>query len=530
MRGTARSRDRLPGGARTVTAASQKSRSVHWLTWSAVGLGLQGAGKFIILAVLARYLTPEEFGIVTASQIVIGLGRMCTQAMVGPAVVQRQGLTRTHIESAFSLSLLGGGLAIAILCLLARPTADFFRMPHLEEVIMALSAIFLLQAPGVVPEALLQRDMRMRNLALSEAASFLLGYVPLGIVLAMTGFGVWALVVADIGQVAIKSTVVVLMRPHSRALRLDGTATRELLYFSGGMIAARFCNYSASQADRFVIARWMTPEALGIYGRAHQLMNMPAMYLGSVLDRVLFPLMAQFQSDRARLGVTYARGISLCASIMAPAAVTGVVLGPEIVRVVLGPNWNEAILPFQIMAAGLVWRTGYKISDALARATGTVYARAWRQAVFATLVLLGAFAGLPWGVAGIAVGLVTAIFVNYLLMAWLSLSTIGLSWRRFAAAHAHGLWFGSAVGAVTLLAAQVVRGQGAGPLAVLAVALAVPAALVAVAVRLSPGLVLGREGRWFVGKLRRRAGVEGRDGSRRPPASGSPGRERSVAP
>src|SRR6185295_128820 len=158
--------------------------------------------------------------------------------------------------------------------------------------------------------------------------------------LALAGFGIWALVGAYVAQALLKSIVLVSMRPHERSLRLDRTATREILYFTGGFLPARLFNYTAAEGDNFVVGKWMSAADLGIYGRAYQMMAMPAMFLGEVIDRILFPLMARSQRDVPRLALTYSRGVSLIALIMAPASALGVVLAPEIVRVVLGPGWD----------------------------------------------------------------------------------------------------------------------------------------------------------------------------------------------
>ena len=122
-------------------------------------------------------------------------------------------------------------------------------------------------------------------------------------------------------------------------------------------------------------------------------------------------------------------------------------LGPEVIHVLLGggAKWDDAIVPFQIFAAGLIFRTSYKISDSLARAMGTVYRRAWRQAVYAVAVIVGALIGTAFGLVWVAVGVTGAIVLNYLLMADLSIRTAPIGWWHFAARQTRGLWLGLVV-------------------------------------------------------------------------------------
>jgi PST family polysaccharide transporter len=133
----------------------------------------------------------------------------------------------------------------------------------------------------------------------------------------------------------------------------------------------------------------------------------------------------------------------------------------------------------------------------LARATGTVYARAWRQAVFAALLLLGALVGSEQGTIGVAVGVVLALFCNYVLMAWLSLSTTGMTWREFATLHVRGLLLAALFGVSAAASAAWLRSIGASSIVVLLLATTASCcAFLAVAIA-SPSRVLGADGMWL---------------------------------
>ena len=125
-----------------------------------------------------------------------------------------------------------------------------------------------------------------------------------------------------------------------------------------------------------------------------------------------------------------------------PGSVLAVLLGPEIIHLLLGggAKWDDVIVPFQIFSAGLLFRTSYKISDSLARAMGTVYQRALRQAVYAVAVVVGAFIGTQYdSLNWVAVGVTGAIILNYLLMAQLSLKTAPITWGQFFYRQGRGL-------------------------------------------------------------------------------------------
>jgi PST family polysaccharide transporter len=346
-------------------------------------------------------------------------------------------------------------------------------------------------------------------------AAYALGYGLVGIVLAAAGWGVWALVAGQMAQTVIRTAWVVALRPPRRARLGDGRSLAELLYFGGGFTLAKVANFIAVQGDNLVVARALGPTALGVYGRAYALMSAPAYGFGTVLDNVLFPAMARIQHDPERLAAAYRRGVALLALLVLPPSVVLILVAPEFIRVALGPRWDAAVAPFQVLAIGMLFRTSYKISDSLARATGAVYRRAWRQALYAGLVVAGAAIGQFWGVLGVAWGALVALTVNFALMAQLSLRLARFPWSAFRAAHAPAAWLTLVTTPPAWAVAALLRNAGAPALLVLAGAAAAGAAMGLAAVARAPKRFLGADGAWITVTLRdyaarfRRRGVAG---------------------
>ena len=475
---------------------------VRGLMWSSMGVAAQGIGQLALLALLARLLVPADFGVVSASLVVIGVARMLTEGLVGPALTQRWELSDEHIRTAFALSVLSGAAAMVGVLALAPVLADWFRMDDLAPIVRGLSVIFLIQGFAVVPLALLKRRFRFASLAKAELASFLVGFATVGAILASLGGGPWSLVAAHVAASSLMTAILLHLQPHTRALRIDRDAARQLLTFGGHHTAGRLLNQAALQGDYVVVGRMLSASALGIYGRAYQLATVPGSLLGTVLDHVLFPKMASYQHDRARLRHDFLVATSLTATLMAPLMVLLVVLAPEVVAVLLGGGWTEVVTPLRILALGLVWRTAYKLSDSLAKAAGEVAARAWRQGVYASLVIGGAVIGSNWGLAGVALAVLGAIFTNYLLMASLSLRIISLSWRGFTAAHGRGALVAALVGVASHATASALRAWEVLPVAVLAGTLAATTVVLLLSIVIGPRGFVGDDVRWLVGRVR----------------------------
>ncbi|HEU5262480.1 MAG TPA: lipopolysaccharide biosynthesis protein [Gemmatimonadales bacterium] len=494
-------------------------RTITGMFWTAWGKGAHGVLQLVVLAVMARLLSAADFGVVSAALVVIGFSHIFSQLGFGPALVQRPTLEQRHLDTAFSASVLFGALLGASIWIAAPAAAEFLRIEGVRPVLRALAWSFPLQGLGVAADSLLRRELRFRWLANLDVAVYGLGYGAVGIGLALAGWGVWALVGAYMAQTLLRSAILLVKRPPSLRRPLEIRAFRDLLYFGGGFTVARAANYVAVQGDNLVVGRYLGPQALGFFGRAHSLMAAPAYGFGTVLDQVLFPAMAKVQHEPARLQTAYRRGVALIALLtLAPSAAI-ILLGPEVIEVVLGPRWAPVVAPFQILTIGMLFRTSYKMSDSLARSTGAVYRRAWRQVIYAALVLLGAWVGQHWGIAGVAWGTLAALTANFFMMAGLSLSVMGTTWKSFWQAHLPAVRLTAASFPIVWAITTALRHWSAPPPVVLAAATCAAAVTMLLLCWRAPGRFLGPDGVWVLETLR---GFLPRGLAARPPAVAQP--------
>ncbi|HLJ96379.1 MAG TPA: oligosaccharide flippase family protein [Gemmataceae bacterium] len=479
---------------------SMTNRTLSGLFWMSLATGANVVSLLLVLFVLARLLTPADFGLAAAALMVIGFSAIFAELGIGPAVVQRQELHTTHMRSAFTV-VFGMGILFYGLSWLAAPViAGLFGLDELTPILRVLSLVFPVQGLGIVAESLLQRELRFRCVAGLDTVAVVLGYGGVGISLALCGGAAWALIGAHLAQTCLRTILLLVVRPHPVWPLLDRRACRDLLGFGGGFTAGRFCNYLAGQGEHLVLGYCLGPVALGVYGRAYQLMAGPAVLFGNVLDRVLFPAMVHVQDQPQRLADAYRRGSALIALVILPVSAILVALAPEVIQVFLGSEWSAVIVPLQILGVGMLFRTSCKISDSLVRATGAVHRRTWRQTAYAAMVLIGAWIGQRYGVDGVALAVLGTLALNYFLMAHLSLRLAGMSWRTFAATHVPGLAVAASVGMPVAVAAATLRAWGFAPQVVLFVSLLamLPSFIVAICM---PRIFLGQDGLWMARKV-----------------------------
>ncbi len=443
------------------------------------GTMITGLGQLVVTAALARLLSPQDYGLAGLAAVYVGLATVLAQFGISAALIQRVELTPRYIRAGFTASiLLGIGTTLLVWCT-APLVASALGTTELTPVIRGLSFSFLLANPGVVAEALSQRNLMWRRLMWVEVTAFLLGYAFPALLLASAGYGVWALVASSLSQSLVRSATLLSVQPHPKWPRI-GHEIREVLHYGSQFTLARIFNYTAGQGDNLVVGRVLGVVSLGYYGRAFKLMTILVTYFATVVTKVLFPIMSRLQGDRERLRSTYLTGAAVLGLVSAPLGALLVVLAPEFVGVILGPRWEPAIVPFQILTGGIMLRNVYLMAYCLDGALGAMRKRTLRDGVYALAVVLGSLAGTRFGLAGVATGVVLAIAVNYLIGAAMSLSMLGATWRDYAKSQlpAFALGFLTAalayplrVGLLSAGLSQVVVLLGTGAISLIALAL-----------------------------------------------------------
>ncbi|WP_181784781.1 lipopolysaccharide biosynthesis protein, partial [Pseudonocardia pini] len=402
----------------TVAPQNLTARTARGFAWAFTGSVGQAVLQIVATIVLARLLTPEEFGSVAAALLVVGLTQLVTQLGVAAALVHRRELTDRDVAAAFWFSILLSVVMAVLLATFAPALNGLVGLPADSGLLPLLSLSLVLAGAIAVPTGLLQRDLRFRPMAVVDLLATGPTLIGVSVVLALLGFGPAALAWAEVAAAAVKAIgCLALTRPCVRLDRSAWDRLRPMLNFGSGYSLTQLGNWFALNADNLVVANVLGTGPLGVYTRAYNLLSEPANVIGGAADKALFPAMARVRDDGERLRAAYVRTSSLVALVTAPAAVLLFVLAPEVVHVLLGAQWTAVVLPVQVFALALLPRTSYKISTSLTRATGAVYRAAWRQWLYAAEVVVFSVVGARfWGVNGVAVGASLAIVLHFLVM------------------------------------------------------------------------------------------------------------------
>lgn len=478
---------------------------VDGFAWSSLTSIAGSAVKVVSLVVLARLLTREDFGVAAAAAAFVGIAGLLAELGVGSALVQLREATVETRSTALFLAL-GAGAVLGVGLFVGAPAlARAMEMPSLDGPLRLLAFLPLAAAAASVQRGLLQRALEFRALALVEILSFGAAHALLAVGLASLGFGYWSLVIAYLAKPVLEVLLQqAVLEAGSFRIAFRWSEVRSLVGFGTGLTVQRLADMLARQVDNLIIGRQLGAEPLGVYTRAYQLLGMPATLLGQAGARVLFPAFASIQDQGARIARSYRRGVAALAIAVLPFSVLTGVLAPEIVRVFLGPGWEDAVRPLEFLAFGMYFRTSSGVSQSLARAMGAVWPAAWRQGVFALGVVLAASIGWRWGIDGVSAGVVLAFALQFLLLSDLALRVTELDLASLVSAHGPG--------AVQALVALAIALPVAGWLRSLELAAFWTAAATSVTTVLGlalfsaalPRLGLGPDGAWVIGLIRKR--------------------------
>ena len=361
-----------------------------------VGLGLASA------AVLARLLTPGDYGLVAMAGAFVALITNFADLGLAQATVQRKDVSDEQVNALFWLNA-GLGVAATMAGLaLAHPIAWFYGEPALAPIMMGLSVAFVFGGIAAQPRALLQRRMCFAILTIIDVAALTIA-ITLAIVAAALGAGYWALVLLAVASAAIRA--IGLWRTSGwrpkRPARAEGLAP--MIHFGAYLSGTSLVGALAKNVDRILIGRFYGSAVAGYYFNAYRLLLMPVAQLNLPLTSVALPTLSRLQHDPERFRLFYRRGVEIVAAASFPSVLICLIGADHLVPALLGAQWNDSIPIFKALAPAALVASVNVVTSWVYVPLGRTD-RQFRWHVFRSCcVMVGFMIGLPWGPVGLAI-------------------------------------------------------------------------------------------------------------------------------
>jgi len=309
--------------------------------------------RFISTGILARILTPADFGLIAMTTVISGFFAMFMDVGLTQATIQREKINHQQISTLFWINVaLSCGIAL-IFALLAPAVAKFYNEPRVADVTRAIALTFVLGGLGLQHVALLNRNMRFAVIAVVDVLSVFVGLV-VGVVMAKNGSGYWALVGMTVAIPLVKTAGVWLALRWVPGLPRRGGGVKEMLKFGGDIFGFGIVNYFSRRADVMLIGRFCGALPLAMYDKAYSLLLMPVGQINGPLASVCVPALSRLQKEPERYARYYLNAIQVVCSLGIPMVAAIALFSDQVVLVWLGREWAESASLFRLLALAAI--------------------------------------------------------------------------------------------------------------------------------------------------------------------------------
>ncbi|MCA9407972.1 MAG: MOP flippase family protein [Candidatus Omnitrophica bacterium] len=380
---------------------SLKKKTIKGLTWSGFAQGIRQICQFVFTAVLARLLSPDDFGLLGMATVFTGFVTIFNDMGLSGALIQRKEIKEDHLSSIFWLNIFVGIVLTLIMIGASWGIAWFYQKDQLQPILMFISINFFLSSFTIVQQALLTRQMDFKHLAIVETVALILSGV-IGITLACHNFGVWSLVYQFLAFTFFKMILLWFLSSWRPRFLFTKQAIKDVFHFSANQTGFEIVNYFARNLDYLVIGKFLGAEALGFYTLAYKLMIYPLQNISWIISKVMFSTLSRVQDDLQKVRRIYMKLVKSISLVTFPMMFGLFALAPEFVLTVFGEQWEPIIPLIRIFCAcGVVQSVGTTVGNILL-SQGRADLQFKLQLLGTVIVTIAIFIGLQWGTVGVA--------------------------------------------------------------------------------------------------------------------------------
>ena len=394
---------------------SLKQATTKGLFWSSVERFSNQGVQFIFSIVLARLLSPSDFGIIAMITIFFAVAQSFVDSGFSNALVRKTDRRDEDLSTCFYFNIAVGFAAYIVLFLIAPLVANFYNQPILSPIIRITGLGVVLNSLCVVQQALFTIRIDFKSQAkVTLSATIISGIV--GVVLAYLEYGVWALVWQGVVLSLVRMGLLWLMSKWCPKTGFSKDSFHYLFGYGSKLLASGLLDTIYNNIYPIVIGKFYTPAQLGNYSRALTFAQLPSSNITSILQRVTFPVLSTIQNDMPRLQTNYRRLLKLSAFIVFPLMMGLAAVAFPVIRIILTPKWEGCSLYLQIICFALMLYPIHAINLNLLQVKG-------RSDLFLRLEVIKKIVGvcimcitIPLGITAMCIGMVAssliALFIN----------------------------------------------------------------------------------------------------------------------
>lgn len=394
---------------------SIRNQAVKGMMWNAIERFSTQGILFLLTIVLARFLSPDDYGLVAMLSIFLIIAQVLVDGGFGNALIQNKNRNETDYSTVFFFNLLFSVFLYLLLFFAAPLIADFYNQPALVEVTRWLGLILIINSLSVVQQAHFTIQLDFKHLALAS----LIGVVVSGsiaLVMAYLSYGVWALVVQTLVSDSVRALVLWKFSSWKPRWLFSRSSFKMLFSFGGKLMSASVIHTLYQNLYSLVVGKFYPVADLGYFNRAYTISQFPTNNITMIMVRVFYPVLCKFQDDEEKLKSVFRNYMRMSCFVMFPIMIAIAVLAEPLVRLLLTEKWMPIVPLLQIVClAGMllpVMQINVAVLDAKGRSDYHLRSEIIKK-VFAVIFL---FASLPLGLEYVCWGMLLYNLVDIVIV------------------------------------------------------------------------------------------------------------------
>lgn len=401
------------------------------MLWSAVQkFGNMGI-SFITNIVLARMLTPDDFGCIGMLAIFITVSNTFVDGGFGSALIQKKEPTQKDYSTIFWWNIFISFLLYGVLFMSAPVIAEFYHMPLLSSVLRVQGVILIINSLNIIQTNQLRKQLRFKRLANVTVISHIIAAI-VAIILAWKGWGVWALVAQQIIGSSVISLLLWYINKWMPDFCFSKESFKQLFGFGSFILCSNLINTFCNNVQGLLIGRFFTPAIMGYYTQAHKLESLASHTFTTIIEQVSYPVLSQFQSDNNALKNVLYKLVSTLVYISFPLMLILILLAEPLILFLYGEKWVASVSYFQILCVAGMSATFHGVHYYAVASKGKsrdLFIGTIVKRVLALIVLvIGMYL---WQIDGLIWGFSVGAWIIAIVNVWLVAKHIGYSlWQQ----------------------------------------------------------------------------------------------------
>lgn len=378
-----------------------------------IGQGMTLILRIGSIAVLARILIPEHFGLISMVTAITVIAERFKDLGLSIATIQKREITHAQVSNLFWINVIIGVLIMIILCAFSKILARFYADDRLIWITVAISTSFFCGGMTIQHQAILIRKMLFAKIVyLGVVADFL--SIVIAIVLAVKGFGYWALVWKEVSRSIFIAIGTWIVCPWIPGLPVRNANVGKMIRFGRDVTGFNLVTYLTHNIDQILIGKFYGTGPLGIYRQASQLALLPVNILASSVRNVAQSALSVLQNDAIRYRQYYKKVVTLIGFVSMPLAVFLFIHSRHIILLLLGEKWIKADEIFKIYSLAAFIRPVVSTTGLIMITCGNTKRYFFLGLANSMVIIIAIVIGLKWGAVGVAIGHVLANYIFFL--------------------------------------------------------------------------------------------------------------------